>query len=348
MKQLELSNLEISDLCRELSLLLHAGVGLADGLILLTEEEKNSAIRAMLDGMARCVENGGLLAEAFSNAGCFPAYVIGLIGVGERVGRTEEALSALARYYEEREHMERRVRSALTYPAILLLLMLVVIFVLLTQVLPVFDEIYASLGGKLTGVAGGLLLLGRGLSAAMPVVCIVLVATVLAAAVFALHAGVRASVLSFWHSHWGDQGASRKLNDARFAQALSMGMSSGMLLEEAVEIASDLLNDVPAAVKRCQECRDLLEQGESLAKALGDTGMMPASACRLLTLGMRGGTSDQVMEEIARRLSEEAQLALESKVAKVEPALVLVTSILVGAILLSVMLPLMNIMTAIG
>ena len=82
--------------------------------------------------------------------------------------------------------------------------------------------------------------------------------------------------------------------------------------------------------------------------ALGESGMLPPSACRLLTLGMRAGTGDTTMEEISRRLSEEAQEALEHKVAMVEPALVFITSILVGAILLSVMLPLMHIMKAIG
>ena len=117
---------------------------------------------------------------------------------------------------------------------------------------------------------------------------------------------------------------------------------------EAVELGATLLKDAPAAVRRCEECRKLLEEGESLSKALGETGLLPASACRLLTLGIRGGSGDEVMEEIAQRLSEDAQLALENKVSKVEPALVLVTSVLVGAILLSVMLPLMNIMTAIG
>ena len=70
--------------------------------------------------------------------------------------------------------------------------------------------------------------------------------------------------------------------------------------------------------------------------------------CRLLTLGLRSGTGDSVMEEISTRMQNDAQQELESMVAKVEPALVLVTSVLVGAILLSVMLPLMNIMTTIG
>lgn len=348
MKKMSLTNLEISDLCRELSLLLHSGVGLGDGLVLLSEEEKNVERKKLLEKMACHVEEGGLLSEAFALGECFPTYVVGLIHVGEHVGRTEEALVALAHYYEERERMDRQVRSALTYPAILLMLMLVVIAVLLIKVLPVFNDVYASLGGQLSGIAGGLLLLGQGLDAAMPVLWGLLTVAALAIAAFAMHDGFRKWATALWRGRWGDRGVSRKLNDARFAQALSMGMSSGLLLEEAVEMAAKLLKDTPAAVSRCQNCRTMLEEGENLSKALGETGMLPASACRMLVLGMRSGSGDQVMEEIARRLSEDAEEALQSTVSKVEPALVLIASLLVGAILLSVMLPLMNIMSAIG
>lgn len=348
MKSLELSNLEIADLCRELALLLHAGVRLDDGLYLLAEEEKEQDHRELMSQLARSVQEGNFLSKAFADAGCFPVYVTGLLQVGERVGRMEESLNALSRYYEEQEQTDRRVRSALTYPAILLLLMLVVIVVLLSRVLPVFNEVYASLGGQLTGVGGGLLLLGQGLDRAMPVLCALLAAVMAFFAAFSLHRGFHGKVLGIWRKRWGDRGVSRKLNDARFAQALSMGLSSGLPLEEAVEMAALLLQDVPTALERCKACRDLLEQGEGLAYALGETGLLSSADCRLLTLGMRGGTGDHVMEEIARRMSEDAQLALESKVVKIEPTLVLMTSVLVGAILLSVMLPLMNIMTAIG
>ena len=98
-----------------------------------------------------------------------------LAEVGERSGRMEESLTALADYYDERCRMERRLRSALLYPAVILLLMLVVMVVLLTKVLPVFNDVYASLGGRLTGVAGGLLALGQALDAALPWLCGLLV-----------------------------------------------------------------------------------------------------------------------------------------------------------------------------
>lgn len=348
MNHLELTNRELSDLCRELALLLHAGVGVADGLYLLAEEEMEQIKKQMLTQLAQRVEEGFFLYQAFEDAACFPVYVTGLLQIGERVGRTEETLNALAAYYEQRERMNRQVRSALTYPAILLLLMMVVIVVLLSQVLPVFNDIYASLGGRLTGVAGGLLLVGQVLDRGMPVLCGILAVVLLVFGAFFLHRGFHNKIITFWNAHWGDRGVSKAMNNARFAQALAMGFSSGLTLEESVDLAALLLKDVPAAVKRCEECRGLLDRGETLAHALDETGLMSTASCRLLTLGMRGGTGDSVMEEIARRMQEEAQMELESKVAKIEPALVLVTSVLVGVILLSVMLPLMNIMTAIG
>lgn len=348
MGSLELSNLEIADLCRELALLLHSGITAGDGLYLMAEEEKEPRLQGLLSEMAASMDQGSYLHQAFAQAGCFPVYMTGLLRVGEDVGRTEETLNALALYYENRERMQRQIVSSLTYPAILLLLMLIVIIVLLSQVLPVFNEIYMSLGGQLTGVAGGLLILGQFLNRSMPVLCGLLAITLAVAAGLYLHQGLRRKAAGYWRKRWGDRGISRKMNNARFAQALSLGFSSGMPLEDAVDLAAELLKDCPAAAKRCSCCRTQLMEGAELAAALGGNELLTPSACRLLTLGMRSGSGDSIMEEIARRMQEEAQQALESLVGKVEPALVLLTSGMVGVILLSVMLPLMNIMTAIG
>lgn len=348
MKQVKLANSELSQLCRSLAMTLHAGVSTGDALMLLAEDELAGELRGLLENMGRCADCGGTLSAAMKETDAFPAYVTGLVRVGEETGRLEEALEALARYYEEREQLDWRIRNALTYPAILLLLMLVVIVVLLTKVLPVFDGVYASLGGRLTGVAGGLLILGQWLSAAMPVLLAVLALVVIFVAVFALSSTVRERLLALWRRSRGDKGLSRKMADARFAQALSMGLRSGLPLGEALELAAALLKDSPSAQARCRDCADRLERGANLAHALRESGVLPAQACRLLTMGLRGGSGDNAMAEIARRLSEEADRALESKVSRVEPALVLVTSLLVGAVLLAVMLPLVDIMSVIG
>ena len=348
MKPLELTNLETADLCRQLALLMHAGVAAGDALNLLAEEEQNAEMRELLVSMTQDMDTGIFLSQAFENAGCFPVYITGLLQVGEQVGRIEETLTALANYYDEKERMERSLVSSLTYPAILLMLMAVVIVILLSQVLPVFNDIYASLGGKLTGMAGGLLLLGQALDGAIPYLCGLLFVVLGAVAVFSLNRKLRKKAIGLFAAKWGDRGIMRKMNQARFAQALSMGVTSGMPLEEATDLAAALLRDIPPLAQRCGECSRMLQEGENLAESLEKTDLMPAALCRLLTLGLRSGTGDSVMEEISTRMQNDAQQELESMVAKVEPALVLVTSVLVGAILLSVMLPLMNIMTTIG
>lgn len=348
MKKTNLTNMEIADLCNQLALFLHAGVRLNDGLYLLSEEESNSQYKDFLQDIARQVENGMSLHAAFEETGRFPFHVTRLLAVGERTGRTEETLTGLFHYYEEQEHRNRLLRSALTYPAILLLMMVIVIVVLLSKVLPVFEDVYASLGGSLSGLAGGLLAFGNILNAIMPCLCILLILVLLIVLLFAVLPSLRSKVIAFWQKHFGDKGISRKMNDAKFAQALSMAYSSGLPLEECITLAGSLLENCPGAFKRCEACRARLDDGFELAAALKETELLPASSCKLLALGIRAGTGDNTLEEIALRLSNEASEALEAKISTVEPALVLITSVLVGAILLTVMLPLINIMKAIG
>ncbi len=340
-----ITNGELSSLTMELSMLLHAGIGVGDALSMLSGED---GYRDLLDGMARRADEGEPLSQCLREGGRIPAYVCGLVEVGEETGRTEEALAALSRYYERRARLDRQVRSALLYPAVMLVLMLLVIAVLLVRVLPIFDDVYASLGGRLTGVAGGLLALGRGLDAAMPALWAALALAVVFFGAFAGVESFRGRVLALWRRGRGDRGVSRRMNNARLAQAMAMGMASGLPLERSMELAASLMEDVPPARARCEDCRARLEGGASLSAAMGESGLLPAGACRLLEIGQRGGTADAAMDKIARDLSEDGEAALEELVSRVEPSLVLVCSVLVGVILLSVMLPLMHIMSAIG
>ena len=125
-----------------------------------------------------------------------------------------------------------------------------------------------------------------------------------------------------------------------------MGMASGLPVEEAVTLSANLMEG--GAKRRCLDCGERLEKGEALSEALNQSGLLPPRQCRILELGQRGGVADTSMAKIAQELMEEGETALDAMVSRVEPALVLVCSLLVGLILLSVMLPLMNIMAAIG
>ena len=345
MKKKAFSNGELSALCMELALLLHAGIGVADGLHLMAEEDE-SGLKEVFTAMAETAETGAPLSDAMDAAGMFPPYAMGMIRAGERSGRQEEALRGLSDYYDGRERLDQQIRNALLYPSILLLLMLVVLVVLLAKVLPVFDQVFSQLGGGLTGLAGGLLKLGGALDSAMPVLCVLLGVIAVAVAAFAGSDTLRTRAVDWWNSRRGDRGIGRRLNTARFASGLSMGLRSGLPMEEAMELASEFYTGGEAAAQRLEQCRTMLSEGCGLAEALQKSDILPPAFCRMLALGVRGGAGDTVMAEIARRLENETEQAVETKVSRVEPTLVIVTSLMVGAVLLSVMLPLMNIMAS--
>ena len=133
-----------------------------------------------------------------------------------------------------------------------------------------------------------------------------------------------------------------------FVQSLSIALSSGMPIEQGITLAADLFSEYPAAAKRCKKCQEFIEDGVDLISALRQAGLLSASFGRILSVGMRAGSTDLVVEQIASRMADEAEDSLASSIARIEPAMVIFTSVMVGIIILSVLLPLVNIMNTIG
>lgn len=335
-----MSSSRLSGMCLELALMLNAGLGAGEGLRLMDGESP------VMEQMAGRVEDGAPLSEAMKESGVFPDYVCALVACGERTGRTEEALRALADHYENRSRMEEGILGALLHPVLLALLMLAVTVILLTRVLPVFEDVYASLGGRLGGMAGSLLTLGRLLDRCMPLLVGLLAAALASLAALLLSERLRRRLLAWWARR--DRGLAAETATARVAQALAMGLASGLPMEEALDLAAGLQGDNQRAAERCRSCRERIAAGGSLTESLRETGVLPEDCCRLLAAGVRAGAADTVMARLARRLAEDSENHLAEAVARVEPVLVLVSALLVGLVILSVMLPLMDIMSALG
>lgn len=344
MRKKNLTDVELSAFCLELALLLHAGYPMAEGLHLLYEESGSP----MLSKLCNRMDEGSSLAGALRESGAFPDYLCHMAETGERTGRAEAAFRSLSAYYENRRQLGKRIRSALLYPAVLLLLMLLVIVVLLAKVLPVFDEVFRQLGGSMTGLAGGMLCFGQMLDGALPILAVLMLMMVGVIAAVVASDSLRQFFLRSWQRRFGDRGIGESVAASRFAAALSMGLMSGLPLEEALRAAAVFHDENPVLRRRMEDCIARLERGGGLAEALRESHVLPAAYCRMLALGIRSGSGDTVMEEISRRMESDAADAIETLVSRVEPTMVLLTSLMVGVILLSVMLPLMNIMSAIG
>jgi len=347
MKNKNLTKKEIIDLTRNLATLIHAGVGTGDAFFMLAEDEEGEK-KEMLLKASRDADNGMPLAEIFKEMGRLPEYVSALTGVGEESGRLEEALNAIAGHYEEEERMDWSLRTTLLYPAVMLIVMLGVILILITKVIPIFERVYADLGVNLANSAGILMGLENTVHFLMPIIAAILGVFAIFLALFAGVASFREKMRKLWMKSHGFKGFGAKLSAARFAEAFSMGIRSGLPASEAVALAGTVLDEIPQAKERCEKCENLLNEGMALAEALRKTELIPTAECKLLGFGLSGGNLDKVSIQVAERLAEEAERELTEKFGRVEPALVIITSVIIGYILVSVMLPLVNIMTAIN
>ncbi len=345
MKHFLLSKEQTGSLCGALAHLLGAGISPGDALTLLSQDEPDPALRTLLAAMAEKADGGAPFALLFREAGCFPGYVCGLLEVADRVGQWEQTLSALSRYYRRQADMDRRLRAALTYPAALLAVLLAVVVILLVWVLPVFHDVYAQLGSGLSGLAGYLLALGTLLRRWLPWLGVLAAAAALLLAI----APLRRRVGGLYRRIRGDKGASRQVNSARYLQALTLGLHSGMAQAEAAALAAGLSRwECHAFSRRCDALCALLEENTSLPQALQACDFLPRSDCRLLEAGMKSGHLLEALEQVTQDRLTRSEEAVERQMGKIEPAMVAVACCIIGGVLLTVMLPLLQIMNTIG
>jgi len=347
MKRTTLTSENTAFVCRQLQLIIRSGLDAGGALALAAEDCDDKTLKALLEDLSSALDSGLALDEALEASGAFPGYVCALAKVGRRTGKSEEAFSALADYYYRQAELEKSLRSALLYPSMLILVMLAVIVLLFTRVLPMFEDVYERLGASMSGAAAWMLALGRGMEALLPLFALILFLFVVSLALFVLSVPFRRSILARWNRRRGDRGLSRLMGRARFACALAMGLGSGLHPEEALSLASLTRAGTPAEAD-CLGCGDALSRGEKLGTALREARLLPAASCRFLELAEMSGCADSVAGEIAEKLSREAEEELEKALGRIEPAMVLVCCAVVAAALLSVMLPLVNIMTSIA
>ena len=152
----KLTNEELAVFFRQISMVLSAGLAPAEGIQMLREDSAQSGA-AVLDRILDALSEGKGFYESLENGRVFPAYALQLVRIGEEAGRLDQVTNSLADYYERQDALSREIRSALTYPLIMIGILLVILVVLLTKVLPVFNQVYRELGSEMTGISRVLL-----------------------------------------------------------------------------------------------------------------------------------------------------------------------------------------------
>ena len=348
MKRLRVPAQYLPIFCRELHQLVRTGIPLAEGLTMLREDETDPDTRSWLEALCRSTEEGLPLASALRETGAFPAYMTDMVSLAEETGRLEDVLLSLQRHYDRQLRMAADIRGAVAVPVTLFAVMVAVVILLVTQVLPVFDRVFAQRGVRMGAVATGMMNAGAVLAKAGTGIAVVLVAAAAAALVVALVPALREKFAAGFRRSFGGRGILGQMAAARFASSMSMAVASGLSMEESVALSAKLCGGAKEIDEKTERCRKEIEEGGSPADALAGSGLFSGRDCRLLKLAEQTGSLPDTLEDLAQRQEEESLRRIDRTVGAIEPAIVVITSALAGVILLSVMLPLMGLLSTIG
>lgn len=336
-----LSNNELSTFCSQMALLLHSGISSMEAVSIMKEDAATPKAEQILSTIYDGLENQLELSDALKETGLFPKYVLDMVTIGNSSGRLDDVMAALSKYYEREERISQDIKNAVTYPLIMTAMLFVVTAVLIVKVLPVFDDVFKQLGGGLTGPARALMTLGTG-SGIYLIGFFVLVFLIACILVHRMKSSVAFRTRFFLSKQLYEQ-----IAIGRFANGMALTLSSGLDTDESLHMVSSL-TDHPVIQEKIKACEQSIAEGEGFSDAIRSADIFTGVQNRMISIGIKTGSMEQVMAQIAEQCDTAAENRINRLLSVLEPTLVAVLAVIVGFILLSVMLPLISIMSNIG
>ena len=340
----------LSAFCGSIATMLSAGIQTEEAVLMLADNREHSRFQEVCNHMYEGLRTGNSFAESMRMSGGFPEYAIAMANTGERSGHLEQVLRNLEMYYDEEDRMFKKLRSSVSYPAALLVIMAIVLAFTVIVILPVFGDVYKNMAGSVAASSY------TSVAASTVIGWIALIITVVCAiAAVALSIATRTShgrdrVMQIFAKFPMTRNAMYQMALSRFTAALATYVSSGVTYETAMTRAIEAV-DHKKLVKRLEAARDSmvdLDNPRGLAQAISEFNVFEPLYARMLNVGMRSGSSDETLAQMSSTFFDDATMQIDRSISRLEPAFAAFLTIAIGATLIAVMLPLVGIMGSIG
>ena len=323
----------------ELHALLTAGLDFSHAFALLIEGERDERMRGFLKSLYRDVVGGAALWQSMEGNGAFRPLDCGVVRIGEQTGRLPETLDFLRDYYRKRTAQRRMVSSAVSYPLVILCTAVAVVAFMLAVIVPMFEQVYARMGGELPALTRWIISLSKSFPAYAAAI-----AVAGSAAYIILYTNRNRKEVQRWTSELMLRlpvaGAIiRKNYQAQFCKLLYLLCTSGVPLLTGVGMLSDVIGFYPYRQSFASICRGR-EHGELFSACVA---RVPALYDRKLTALVRVGEETNRLPEMLRRqgdaLTDELEYQIRRMGSLLEPALIMLVGLLVAVILISMYMP---------
>lgn len=339
---------DLSVFCRQFSSIIKAGVNVINALNMMSEQTENKKLKAAIKNVQSNVEKGETLSSAMRSEGdIFPSLLVSMVAAGEASGSLETAIERMAIQFEKDAKISGMVKKAMIYPIILIVVMIGVVIAMMMFVIPNFMDMF------------------EGLDAEMPFMTVM----VINMSNFILDkwwllilivAGIVFAYKSYYKTDAGRHVIDRikikipvfgvltvKTACARFSRIMSTLLSAGMPMISAIEIAAGTMDNVLFR-DALQKVRSGVALGMGFSQQIGVTRLFPAMLVHMVGIGEETGNIEDMLTNVANYYDEEVELATQSVTALMEPMIIIVMAVVVGALVLAIYQPMITLYSTLG
>lgn len=338
---------EISVFCEQISMLLNGGIPIYESTYILYSEMEDKRTKAVLKEIDDSVKENIPLFQALEKTEAFPDYMVYMVKIGETTGKLEEVMRSLASFYERESFVNSSIKSAVAYPIVLFGMMTAILLVLVCKILPMFEDMFNELSSDVTAATEDMMSFGMNAGRIIAIVACVVMAVIILLILWYKTSNGEKTIKSFFLNFVGTRKLSEKMAINKFISSLSLMITSGMNISEALDTASES-TDNKDIQERIKKARELYNNKMPLDEALRETKLIVGMESRMVSVASKSGAIDVVFEKLSSQYNQSISESLSKISSVIETVLVVVLSILVGAVLLSVMLPLVSMISSIG
>ncbi len=338
---------DLAVFCRQFATMVNSGLPILRAMAILADQTSNQELAKVLTGVRTDVEQGSSLSGALTkHPKAFNDLFVAMVRSGETGGVLDDVLLDLADMIETEVELRRRIKSAMTYPVVVLILVVGIMAAMLLFIVPQFETIYASLDSKLPLPTRVLLAASRAVRAYWWLVIAGAVGGRWGFKRYKKTASgrLRVDALKLKVPVFGP--LFHKVALARFSSTLGMLLKCGVPILQAMDIVKDTVNNKVLA-RAVDDVKGSIREGESIAKPLARHAVFPPMVVQMLAVGEETGAVDTMLDKVAQFYNSEVEATVDALTSLIEPLLIAFIGGAVGAAVVALYMPMFNIINLI-
>ncbi|MCL2049249.1 MAG: type II secretion system F family protein [Defluviitaleaceae bacterium] len=337
----------VARLCSQVSSMLRSGVPIVRTLEIMASESEHKGLKAVLEDVNASIRQGSSLSQALQpHEDAFPVLFHSMVEAGEASGTLDACLNRAAESFTRSAKLNSRVKGAMIYPSIILIVLVAMIILMLVVVVPQFAQIYSDGGQDLPKFTQSLLAMSEFLTKNFLLVGAIAIAVIVVVMTFFKMEYGRYQLHKFFTRVPTISKLTNKIYAARFTRSLSSLVSAGVNMPNALRIsARTVVNSF--LQKELEQLVDDVEQGMQLSDAIIRMGELPPLVASVTKIGEESGELEQMLIQIAEYYDDEADAAMSALLTMMEPALILIMAGVVVPILFGVLQPMFGMIDAV-